>query len=122
MENNNRFNNFNNEDEISNTNNTQDNTQGNTNLNKVRKVFYDIPFKNISFRKISTANFSCLIDVQLLYNFFMRMGNSLGSIENFSTAFNCLDLTGCECRNFELLSDIINEFKIIKELNLTNTK
>jgi hypothetical protein len=46
----------------------------------------------------------------------------IGGLENAETVFECLDISGCDCLNVEGIKNIINEFKIIKELNLSHSK
>lgn len=83
----------------------------------------ELPFKNISFRKNPHSSpLACIIDLQALSGFFMKMASALGGIEKVASPFECLDLSGCDCVNLDGLKEIINEFKIIKEINLTNTK
>lgn len=81
-----------------------------------------MPYKNISFRKTSATNATTVICLNEAYNFFNDMAKSFGGIDRFKTPFECLDLSGCDCLNLDGLKNLINNFKIIKELNLSGTK
>jgi len=50
------------------------------------------------------------------------MAKLFGGIERFENSFEVLDLSGALCTNVEGLVTLIDTFKIIKELNLSNTR
>jgi hypothetical protein len=52
----------------------------------------------------------------------MEMVEEAGSIERFENVFESLDIAGADCTNIDGLKSIINNFKIIKSLNLSGTK
>jgi hypothetical protein len=90
--------------------------------NKFGKYQYDIPYKNISIKKTLNDLTTSEIDLNELYNFFKTITVNYGNIHSFKTPFGKLDLSGSETTNIEGLIRIVNDFKIIRELNLSNTK
>jgi hypothetical protein len=82
---------------------------------------YELPFKNLSFKKPNNSNVSCTIDLNELFLFFNEMSN-LGSMERLKSPFDCLDLSGCDCINLESLLGVMNNFKLIRKISLSKTK
>ena len=86
-----------------------------------------LPFTKLSFRNSrdnynssSFNNSNIPICLNELYDFFNKM---LNKFENkHDLVFECLDISGMECTNIEGLNGIINNFKFIKELNISGTK
>jgi hypothetical protein len=95
-------------------------------ITKDPKIFgkykYDIPYKNISIKKTLNDLTTSEIDLNELYNFFKTISVNYGNVHSFKTPFGKLDLSGSETTNIEGLIRIVNDFKIIRELNLSNTK
>ncbi len=83
---------------------------------------YKLPYKRLSFKKVSNSNAIINIDLNELYKFFMDMVAEAENVENFENVFECLDIAGADCSNLEGIKHIINHFKIIKHLNLSGTK
>lgn len=82
----------------------------------------EIPYRNISIRKTAPNAYPYVICLNELYSFFNKMATSFGGIDKFTTPFNCLDLSGSDTMNLDGLKNLINNFKIINDLNLSNTK
>jgi hypothetical protein len=81
----------------------------------------DIPYKNITIKR-KEPSLQTVIDLNNLYNFFTKMANVAEGIHNFKQPFEKLDISGCDATNLEGLKNIINKFKIIKELDISGTK
>jgi hypothetical protein len=80
-----------------------------------------LPFTKLSFKK-SFDNVNSQINICLneLYSFFKDMLNDFeGKFENI---FEYLDISGAECYNIEGLKNIINNFKIVRDINLSATR
>ena len=63
-----------------------------------------------------------MIDFSDLFQFFMKMADVAGGIDKFNQPFEKLDISGCDTVNIDGLKNIINKFKIIKELNISGTR
>jgi hypothetical protein len=82
----------------------------------------EIPYKNISIKRTASNAYTYIIDLNDFYNFFNKMAISFGGVDKFTTPFECLDITGSDCINIDGLKNIVNQFKIIKSLNLSGVK
>ena len=80
-----------------------------------------LPFTKLTFKKAyDNINSMISIDLMELYLFFKDMAVEFDN--KFENIFECLDISGAECYNMEGLKYIINNFKIIKDLNISGTK
>jgi hypothetical protein len=81
----------------------------------------EIPYKNLTIKRKEQA-LTCILDLNELYSFFNNMSNFFNGIDKFRNPFEKLDISGCDTINIDGLKNIINNFKIIKEIDLSNTK
>ena len=81
-----------------------------------------IPLKKLAFRKVKDSGAEINVDLELLYSLFDFIIKMYGGINRFENVFEMLDLSGSQCTNVDSLVNIIKSFKIIKELNLSNTR
>ena len=90
-----------------------------------------IPFINLAFKRNTVSNDNNnknsddVLDLKLLYGVFIYMLYKALQFEHCGTVhevFNCLDLSEQTVKNEEYLVRIITKFKLIKELNISNTK
>ena len=90
-----------------------------------------IPFVNLAFKRNALSsdnnnkNSDEVLDLRLLYGVFIYMLYKALHFQHCGTVhevFNCLDLSEQTVKNEEYLVRIITKFKLIKELNISNTR
>lgn len=114
---------------------SEHNSESNAHLLKQVRLsdykYNTIPFINLAFKRNAMSNDNNnknsddVLDLKLLYGVFIYMLYKALQFQHCGTVydvFNCLDLSEQTVKNEEYLVRIITKFKLIKELNISNTR
>lgn len=98
-------------------------------VNKEGRSLNLLPYKKLTFKQTLDQNSIVFyyfkkvqLNVSLLLNFFNDMLKHCGGLDKIENVFECLDIGGAVLENYKEFKDIMNNFKIIKHLNLSGTK